>query len=252
MSTFQFEFTRPKELNNSRVMSWFSYKNPAYQTESSNINGLNLGFSSKEDQHIILHHIREYCNAIGLHHKDLALANQIHSTNVLVVEKGGHYPNVDAFVSKTPGVALGIQVADCSAVLFGDFENKVIGAAHAGWRGAVEGIVVKTLQKMIDIGANPHSIHTYISPCLAKHNFEVGTEVADKFPNHFVNNKDFSKPHVDLKGLIFEQLTDSKILSRNIEMDTRCTIDHERLFYSYRRENETSGRMMGIIKLNKF
>ncbi len=251
MSISQIELIRPEGLNNSRVMSWFTYKNPDLVSEGAKIKGLNLGFSSKEDQHIVLKHIHEFCRSIGISHRDLAIANQIHSTNVLEVTSGGVYPNVDAFVSKKPGVALGIQVADCGAILFGDFDNKVIGATHAGWRGAVNGIIPNTIKKMVEIGANPRSIKVFVSACLAKHNFEVGEEVAELFPKHLVNSTDYTKPHVDLSGFIFEQLIDTEILSSNIEVDNRCTIDNSNEFYSYRRERDQSGRMMGVVKLNK-
>lgn len=251
MSTLQFDLQRPEGLNNSRLMSWFTYKNSEFTGDGAVIDGLNLGFSSKENQHVVLRHIHDFCRSIGVSHRDLALANQIHSTNVIEVKSGGVYPNIDAFVSNTPGIALGIQVADCGAILLGDFENKVVGAAHAGWRGAVNGIVPNTIQSMIGLGANPRSIKVFVSACIAKHNFEVGHEVATQFPAHLVNKTDFTKPHVDLSGLIFEQLIDSEILSKNIEVDGRCTIDGENHFYSYRREGDNSGRMMGVIKLNK-
>lgn len=168
-------------------MSWFSYKNPTYFAKEAKILGLNVGFSSDEDQHKVLANIHEMCESIGIRHSDLALANQIHSSNVLVVNKGGVYPNVDAFVSNTPGVALGIQVADCGAIMFGDFDNKVIGIAHAGWRGAVDEIVPRTINKMVELGANAHKINVFVSPCIGKQNFEVGDEVASKFPEHLVN-----------------------------------------------------------------
>ncbi|MBO6793283.1 MAG: peptidoglycan editing factor PgeF [Balneolaceae bacterium] len=232
-------------------MAWFSYKNPEFHSEGAHIDGLNVGFSSEEDQHVVLRHIHTLCESIGIKHRDLALANQIHSNNVLVVERGGVYPNVDAFVSKTPGVALGIQVADCGALLLGDFENKVIAAVHAGWRGTVGEIVPHTISKMQELGADKQNITAFISPCLGAHNFEVGEEVASKFPGHLVNDDEYEKPHVNMVGLLKEQLLDAGVLSANIEADGRCTIDEESLFYSYRREKEKSGRMLAIIKLNK-
>ena len=252
MNFFQYDLLRPDGLNNSRIMSWFTYKNPAYVVRDAVIPGLNLGFSSKENQHIVLKNIHELCKSIGISHRVLALANQIHSANVLQVDKGGVYPNVDAFVSKTPGVALGIQVADCAAILFGDFENKVIGAAHAGWKGALQGIVPATINKMVELGANRITTKVFVSACLAKHNFEVDHDVAKQFPDYLVHTEGYNKPHLDLKGLLFEQLIDSEILSKNIQLDSRCTIDEENTFYSYRREKEKSGRMLGVIKLNKF
>ena len=233
------------------MKSWFTFKNPEHFTKGAQIRGLNLGFNSKEEPHIVLKHFHEFCKSIGISHQDLALANQIHSTNVLEVKKGGVYQNTDAFVSKTPGVALGIQVADCGAILFGDFDNKVIGAAHAGWRGAINGIIPNTINRMIELGANPRSTDVFVSACIAKHNFEVGNEVAVQFPIHLVNSVDYEKPHVDLNGLIFEQLIDSGILSKKIQIDSRCTIDHKDDFYSYRREGDNSGRMLGVVKLNK-
>lgn len=252
MTTSPIDLIRPERLNNSRIMSWFSYKNPSYDTDSETIPGLNVGFSSAENQHIILHNIHQLCAEVGISHKSLALANQIHSANVLEVKKGGVYPNIDAFVSRTEGVALGIQVADCGAVLLGDFDNKVIGAAHAGWRGAVAEIVPQTIQSMKELGADEKEIQVFVSPCISKHNFEVGEEVAARFSEHLINRENYTKPHIDLKGLLFEQLLESGVRSAHIEIDERCTIDHEDLFYSYRREKEKSGRMMGIIKLNKF
>lgn len=252
MNSFQFDLLRPDGLNNARVMSWFTYKNPACKENDAVIPGLNLGFNSKENQHIVLKNIHDLCKSIGIRHRDLALANQIHSANVIQVDKGGVYPNVDAFVSKTPGVALGIQVADCAAILFGDFENKVIGASHAGWRGALQGIIPSTINKMVELGANRFTTNVFVSACIAKHNFEVDYDVAKQFPDHLVNTKEYNKPHLDLKGLLFEQLIDSEILSKNIQLDSRCTIDEKNTFYSYRREKERSGRMLGVIKLNKF
>ncbi|MEQ9310406.1 MAG: peptidoglycan editing factor PgeF [Balneolaceae bacterium] len=251
MTSSQIDFIRPSNLNNARVFSWFSLKNPHLIEQNQQIPGLNIGFNSHEEQSILLHNLNMLATEIRTNTKNLALANQIHKTKVQIVDKGGIYPDTDAFVSNTPGIGLGIQVADCGAILFGDSLNQVIGAAHAGWRGAVGNIVPKTIQEMTVLGADINQIKVYISPCLEKHNFEVGEEVASKFSEHLVDREHYDKPHVDLKGLIKDQLLNSGIKISNIEIDERCTIDHEELFYSYRREKEKSGRMVGIIKLNK-
>lgn len=251
MNILEFNSRRPVDLNNSRIMSWFTYKNSTYMDRDAHIKGLNLGFSSNENQYVVLKNIHLFCESIKINHRDLAIANQIHSSNVLEVTSGGVYPNVDAFVCRTPSISLGIQVADCGAILFGDFENKIIGAAHAGWRGAVDGIIPNTVNKMVQLGAKTKSIKVFVSACISKHNFEVGNEVAQHFPRHLVNTLDYKKPHVDLQGFLFEQLIDSEIISNNIEMDKRCTIDEDELFYSFRREADNSGRMLGLIKMNK-
>ena len=251
MRSSHIDFIRPEKLNDARIFSWFTLKNAHLREEDQLIPGLNIGFNSKENQNILLHNLSVLAEEIRMKPANIALAEQVHETVVRTVSEGGIYPGTDAFVTNTPGIALGIQVADCGAVLFGDSMNKVIGAAHAGWRGAVDRIVPKTIEKMLDLGADVSRIKVFVSPCIAKHNFEVGEEVAEKFSDHLVERVQYEKPHVDLKGLIKDQLTDSGINPENIEMDERCTIDHEDLFYSYRREKENSGRMVGIIKLNK-
>ncbi len=251
MNSYDIDFIRPKKLNDTRIFSWFTLKNAHLTENKQRIPGLNIGFNSNEEQDILLHNLNMLTTAIRTNTGSLALANQIHESKVQVVTHGGIYPDTDAFVSNTVGLGIGIQVADCGAILLGDSMNRVIGAAHAGWRGAVDRIVPKTINKMIELGAETNNIKVFISPCLAQHNFEVGEEVALNFSDHLVDREKYSKPHVDLKGLIKEQLLESGILPANIELDDRCTIDHEELFYSYRREKEKSGRMVGIIKLNK-
>ena len=250
MSSIKLDLIRPTSLNNSRILSWFSYKNPEYALAGSSIAGMNVGFNSSDTQEIILENLDNLVSHLGIDRKQLALAHQVHGTNVEVITSGGVFEETDGFVSNTPGVSLGIQVADCGAVLLGDFDNRVIGACHAGWRGAVGEIVPKTIHKMTELGANPTSIAAFVSPCIAVHNFEVGEEVAAQFPGELVHRSGYPKPHVDLSGLIRNQLIELGIAEENIESDGRCTIDHEQLFYSYRREKESSGRMIGIITLN--
>ncbi len=251
MNYSQIEFLRPENLNGPHIVSWFSLKNAHLNEYERQIPGLNIGFNSKERQDVILHNLNILSAEINTPMKNIALANQIHSSNIKVINEGGIYPDTDAFVTIKPGLALVIQVADCGAVLFGDPKSKVIGIAHAGWRGAVGNIVPKTIEKMIGLGAKADQIRVFTSPCLAKHNFEVGDEVADQFPDKLVDRESYAKPHVDLKGLIYDQLLSSGILEKNVFVDERCTIDHDSMFYSYRREKEKSGRMAGIIKLNK-
>jgi hypothetical protein len=232
-------------------MSWFTLKNPDFRSLGKNIRGLNLGLNTSEDQDVLLYNLNMVSTEIRTGMKHIALAEQVHKDRVREVETGGIYPETDAFVSKTPGLALAIQVADCGAVLLGDPMNRVIGAAHAGWRGAVAEIVPKTIQEMIKLGAEAKNIRVFVSPCLEVHNFEVGEEVAEHFPDHLVDFTSYDKPHVNLKGLIRDQVLDAGVQEKNTLIDDHCTIDHDELFYSYRREKELSGRMAGIIKLNK-
>lgn len=245
------DFIRPKNLNEARILSWFTYKNIQFKVPGQKIPGLNFGFNTDENQEIVLGNLNTLTQEIGTNLSNVALAEQVHGTTVQVVTKGGVYPETDAFVSNKPGVSLGIQVADCGAILFGDSKNRVIGAAHAGWRGAVAGIIPNTILKMIELGAEREHINAFVSPCIAKHNFEVGEEVAVQFQDGLVEREAYKKPHVDLKGLIKSHLNQEGVLDKNIIIDERCTIDQEDLFYSYRREKNKSGRMVAIIKLTK-
>lgn len=245
----QINFIEPKLLNNDTISSWFSLRNHESVHPELNIPGLNLGLNTDEEEETVLQNRRLLLDEIGLEVDQIAYAIQVHKTHIEEVKRGGTYPNTDAFVTTTHGLALAIQVADCAAVLFGDDRNKVIGAAHAGWRGAAENIIPKTVEKMISLGAEAENIKAFISPCISLKNFEVGEEVAIQFPDQFVDRENYEKPHVDLKEFIRHQLLELGMMESKIELDTHCTISDER-FYSFRRQQDKSGRMMGIIKLN--
>jgi YfiH family protein len=243
------DFIKPDLLNNEKVSSWFTLRNHRFVQVHAQIPGFNLGLNTSERMSVILTNRERLLDQIDVEPDQLAYAVQVHKTDVKEVTEGGVYEDTDGFVSSTPDLALAIQVADCAAVLLGDEENGVIGAAHAGWRGAVENIVPKTLSKMKALGAKPESIKVFVSPCISLKNFEVGEEVASEFPDQFVDRTNYTKPHVDLKAFIKHQLLSEGLLESHIDVDESCTISDEK-FYSYRRQKEQSGRMMGIIKLN--
>jgi|TARA_R100000963_G_C4643387_1_gene107172 YfiH family protein len=243
------DFIKPKLLNTEQISSWFTLRNQDLVQEKSSIRGLNLGLNTSEKASVVLSNRQSLINQIDVEPDKIAYAVQVHKTDVREISKGGVFEDTDGFVSNTPGLALAIQVADCAAILFGDDKNEVIGAAHAGWRGAAGGIVPETISKMKSLGAESESIKVFVSPCISLENFEVGEEVASEFPDQFVDRTNYAKPHVDLKAFIKYQLLNEGINEQNIEIDASCTISNEN-FYSYRRQKEQSGRMMGIIKLN--
>jgi YfiH family protein len=242
------KFIRPKLLNGDTVSSWFSLRNQELVHPESTIPGLNLGLNTEDAEEIILENREQLLDEIGLDAHQIAYAVQVHKTHVEEVKRGGTYPNTDAFVTTEKDLALAIQVADCAALLFADPVNKVIGATHAGWRGAAGNIVPKTINKMISLGAEIDLVKTYVSPCISLKNFEVGEEVAQQFPDSFVDRVNYNKPHVDLKEFLRWQLLEMGMMESKIELNTECTIDNPK-FYSHRRQREDSGRMMAIIKL---
>lgn len=177
----------------------------------------------------------------------MAVAQQVHGERVAWVEAPGLVPETDGLVTATDGLTLGIKVADCAAILFCDPVAGLSAAVHAGWRGAVGGIHRNALRMMTEAGGEPVRTHAWISPCIGLAAFEVGEEVADRFPSRFVFREGFAKPHVDLGGFLHNELINAGLSASRIQMDGRCTVDHPDLFWSYRREAKDAGRMMALI-----
>lgn len=190
--------------------------------------------------------LRRFCRQRGSEPYEVALANQVHGTQVQTVTQGGTYPETDGFVTRVPGLYLCIRVADCAALLLWDPEAGVAAAAHAGWRGAAGGIVDETLNAMEREGAAASRIRTFVSPCISAGRYEVGEEVAGQFPDEFVYRKDYAKPHVDLRAFLRRQLADAGVRTGRIEIHPGCTWNDPE-YHSYRRDGESAGRMAALI-----
>ncbi len=173
----------------------------------------------------------------------LVTAYQFHSAETIVVEtpwQPGDWPKADGMVTDRPNIALGILTADCAPVLFGDPEAGVIGAAHAGWKGALGGILEATVEAMVSIGAAPARILAAIGPCIAQNSYEVGPEFRDRFVADDAANDGYFRPgtrpdhpHFDLKGYAAARL--ERIGLAGVEVDGHDTVAEEELFFSYRR-----------------
>ncbi len=178
----------------------------------------------------------------------LCMARQVHGSQVRYTDKAGIAGDADGLVTDKPNLALGVLVADCAALLIADPANKVVAAVHAGWRGAVAGIIPEAVRQMEKIGAEPDLIRTYISPCISREAFEVGEEVACRFPDKFVD-RTRSKPHVDLRGFVLHQLRKTGIPESSVARDDSCTVRNTTL-HSHRRDGNKSGRMLAVICLS--
>lgn len=234
----------------SRFSALFTGANKEIINPGSSIPGLNLGYNTEAEPAEVDKNFKSLFDEIGWNRNQLVIANQVHGSKIIHVTKPGMYDDADGFVTDKAELSLGIRVADCAAVLAGDAVNGVIGAFHAGWKGAADNIVPKGIDQMIQLGANPDYIRVYLSPCISLENFEVGEEVATKFPEQFLNRDSYKKPHVDLKGFIGWQLLNSGIKIENVEISTDCTVQNSN-YYSYRRERGSAGRLLGMIKLNE-
>jgi YfiH family protein len=233
------------------VQAWFTTKNKSLFSGNDNIQGLNLGLNTAESESTVERNRTVLMEDLDIDPHWVAYGEQVHSDRIQVVTQGGIYSGTDGFVTSVPRLALTIQVADCAAVLLADAKNRVIAAVHAGWRGAVSDIVPKAVKYMVAQRAEEKQIKAFISPCISLQHFEVGTEVAGQFPDRFVDYTSYDKPHVDLKGFIKYQLMVKGVLPEHIQVHEGCTVRDDNRYYSYRREGDKSGRMMGIIQLLK-
>ena len=222
--------------------------------------GLNVGLGSKDDRDYVLENRRRVAAELEVDPQALTTPYQIHSTDVLEVREpwpSGERPKVDALVTATPGLAIGILTADCGPVLFSDAKNGVVGAAHAGWKGAIGGILENTVTAMETLGADRNSIKAVLGPTISQQNYEVGPEFVERFTNADYDNRRYFKlsennghAMFDLPGFVTDRLVAAGI---SASWTGDCTYADEDRFFSYRRTTHRQepdyGRQISAIKL---
>lgn len=198
---------------------------------------------------------------MGIPIANLINVHQIHSAAAIHVEGPWKTqpPKADAMVSKTPGLALSLVTADCAPILLCDAAAGIIGAAHAGWRGAHDGIIAATVTAMQNLGAEPANINAAIGPCIAQDSYEVGPELLDHFRTLNADNQRFFKHgredrwQFDLKAYCHFQLKETGI--KTIEILPHDTYGEESTFFSYRRATQRGesdyGRNISVIHLRQ-
>jgi YfiH family protein len=220
--------------------------------------GLNCGVGSSDQREAVMLNRARVAEAMNVAPTALVGVHQIHSADVAVITgPTTERPHADAMVTKTPGVALGILTADCQPVLFADPEAGVIGAAHAGWRGALDGVLEATLDAMEDLGADRANTCAVIGPSISQRAYEVGPEFFEDFlqkdPDHsrfFAQGRE-GRYQFDLPGLGLHLLRQAGI--GQAEWTRHCTYSDAELFYSYRRTTHAGeadyGRLISCITL---
>ena len=144
--------------------------------------GLNCGQGSSDQSEIVTINRTRVAQAMGVPLDHLIGVHQVHSATAITVSKPlAEKPKADALVTATPGLALSVLSADCQPVLFADPAAGVIGAAHAGWRGALDGVLHATVDAMVALGATRDNITGVIGPCISQRAYEVGPEFFDDF-----------------------------------------------------------------------
>ncbi|GAA3864146.1 peptidoglycan editing factor PgeF [Celeribacter arenosi] len=221
--------------------------------------GLNGGLGSSDQSDIVAINRARAANALGIDATNLCAAYQIHSTDVVTVDgpQNGIVPNGDALVTDKPGLGLVILTADCQPVLFADREAGVIGAAHAGWRGAIDGVLEATLDAMERLGATRQNTVAVIGPSISQSSYEVGPEFLEDFMledsenARFFTNGRGDRYVFDLPAYGLHRLRNAGVTAA--EWTRHCTYADPERFYSYRRsvhrKEADYGRLMSLIRL---
>jgi len=222
---------------------------------------LNGGTGSNDAPDNVTENRARMAMALGVTPDRFLTAYQIHSPDVVVVEEPWTHdrrPRADAIVTRLPRLAIGVSTADCGPLLFADAEAHVIGAAHAGWRGALAGVIEAAIAAMEKLGAQRSRIATALGPTIRQPNYEVGSEFVERFLAADADNKRFFKPSTssghamfDLGGYIAERLQRAGIT--NFEDLGLCTYAEPERFFSYRRTTKLGepdyGRHINAIAL---
>ncbi len=205
--------------------------------------GLNCGYGSGDLTTNIDQNRKIAMAKFGLGQMDLNTIYQIHSPQVVVATERWALdarPKADGVVTNRPGLAIGVMSADCTPVLFADTAAAVVGAAHAGWQGALGGVLGNTVDQMEELGADRSRIKAAVGPCIHQKSYEVGPEYRqtfisqnDTYARYFISSERPEHFLFDLPGFVVDRLGELGLSHvENVSIDTYT---HEDQFYSYRR-----------------
>lgn len=208
---------------------------------------LNLGRSTADRPEAVTENRRRLMAALGLEPDRLATAGQVHGTAVALADAPGHFDGCDLLVSRTPGLALAVSGADCMPILL--VAPGAVAAAHSGWRGTESGAPRTALRALICAsGTSPGHVQAHIGPCIRGCCYEVGPEVASRFPAASVSRVNGAW-RLDLPTAARLQLIAEGLPAGAIADTGACTACDRSLYYSHRRDAGLTGRHWGIITL---
>ncbi|NEX94424.1 peptidoglycan editing factor PgeF [Caulobacter sp. 17J65-9] len=221
---------------------------------------LNLGPGSKDDPEAVAENRRRAASVFEVGPDNLLSCYQTHSVIARVADSpwAGQRPEGDAIVTSTPGLVCGALSADCAPILFADAEARIVASAHAGWKGALDGVVGSAVSAMVALGASASRINAVVGPCIGPKSYEVGPEFVDRFVHHDPGSARFFGPVegsdrqlFDLPSFVLWRLEQAGI--EHAEWIGHDTCAEEELFFSNRRAFKRSegdyGRLMSAIAL---
>ena len=220
--------------------------------------GLNCGPGSSDQREIVAINRARVAQAMEVPNEALVTVSQVHASKVVTVTGpvSDPRPEADGLVTREPGIALAVLTADCQPVLFADSEAGVIGAAHAGWRGAQAGVLEETIDAMIALGASRDGIRAVIGPTISQRAYEVGPEFLEEFMAEDPGNGRFfaggqgNRAQFDLPAYGLHRLRSAGVAA---EWTRHCTYSDPDRFYSFRRATHLReadyGRLISAIRL---
>lgn len=225
-------------------------------------NSLNLGMNTQDQQANVEGNRSLLARAFGVNQEALVTPRQVHGSDILVINEANedfsHFLSVegDAVITNQPNVIIGVCVADCAPILLCDPVNKVIAVVHAGWKGTAAKLVSKTVAGMeAEFGSTPRLLHAAIGPCIQKCCYEVDEPVRKAFQqgdldwNSCAELTSPGKWQLDLAAANRDLLRAAGLPDESIQVSEQCVCCHSEQFFSYRRDQEESGRQMGFIML---
>lgn len=213
--------------------------------------GLNIGLGSGDSPESVAENRRRAAVSLGVKENALATVYQVHGKTVAYVSEAyanpQSRPEADAMVTDRPGIALGIVTADCAPILFADQQSTIIGACHAGWRGAYEGVISATVEAMVNLGAERDRIIAVLGPCIHQASYEVGPEFRARLcaanseaETFFAPSKKPEHHQFDLPGYVLSRMAEAGVGQiAHLAEDTYPDADR---FYSYRRATHRDER----------
>jgi polyphenol oxidase len=221
---------------------------------------LNVGRGSRDDPAAVEENRRRAAAHLGVGPEGLFTCYQSHSADALIVTEpwAEVRPKGDGVVTATPGFACGALAADCAPVLIVDPRARVIAAAHAGWAGALKGIVAGAVERMVELGANPSRMLAAVGPCIGPDSYEVGLDFLERFQSEAPQSNRFFRPGehsgkrmFDLPGFVLQRLAEAGV--EQAEWMGHDTCAEEPLFFSnrraFKRGEEDYGRLLSAIVL---
>lgn len=212
---------------------------------------LNLGLNTDDRPEYVIENRRRFLSALGIPPDRLTTSYQVHGNEVLIARQPGHHEGYDALITDHKGIFVAVGTADCTPILVYDPVREAVAAIHAGWRGTAQQVAREALLAMQkEFGTKPGDCHAYIGACIDQDNYEVDGNVARYFdPEHKREDAERGKWFVSLKQANKAQLLELGVPEEQIEVSPYSTWKHNDDYFSHRKENGTTGRMLAVIGL---